>query len=62
MVQNAKLFNACNHNFLPWRIADMADSALASLRSQLVAAHPELSACLLEQRSLGLESDLQAEI
>jgi hypothetical protein len=62
MVQNAKQFNDCNHDFLPWRIADMADAALASLRAQLVVAHPELSACLLEQSSLGLESDLQAEI
>jgi len=68
MIANAKRFNQCNAAFLPWRQADMAEHALKRLRTELVAAHPDLSVALLEPLAgiagmgQSLQSDLAAEI
>ena len=46
-IQNAKKFNVCNENFLPYRQADMADCFLLNLRQQLALYHEDIAHALL---------------
>lgn len=48
MVAHAKKFNACNASFLPWRQADMAETFLSTLRSNLARKHIQMAPALLE--------------
>ena len=52
MVRNSKRFNDNNRAFLPWRMADMMDKAVFSLKSALASHHGIVS----------LQNSLQADL
>ena len=69
MIANAKQFNECNADFLPWRQADMAQEFLNCLRKKLSKYHPNLTFVLSERieqdevdRQTQFVDDLAAEI
>lgn len=42
MINNGKLFNACNNKHLPWRLADALEKCMLSLRRCLGGLHKEV--------------------
>eukprot|EP01041_Mallomonas_annulata_P008726 gene8726-18039_t len=56
MVNNSKTFNQCNIHFQPWRLADMLDKELLTLREMLASYHSMTG--LLERVEHVLEEEM----
>ena len=49
MIANAKEFNGCNPDYLPWCQADMTEVAVKNLKKALAVEHPSIAGLIVNQ-------------